>query len=418
MIMKRILSLMLTFMLAVSAMTSCTSVSEDLMKGISRSLDEEKLDDIQLASADVPAVTDFAVRLFKASAEEGKNTLVSPLSVLFALSMTANGADNETLEQMEAVLGMPVTQLNIWLQDYMAQLPATEKYKLSLANSVWINNDSRFSVEQDFLQTNADYYGADIYSLPFDNSACREINDWVKKKTDGMIENILEEISYEAVMYLVNALAFDAEWQDIYFEWQINKGEFTTESGDKREVEMMYGEENLYLEDENAVGFIKYYKDRKYAFVAFLPNEGTSVSEYISSLDGEKLNGLLENPLSNTVKTAIPKFESEYSAEMTDILKSMGIENAFDSSKADFTKLGSSDAGNIFISRVIHKTFIEVNERGTKAGAATVVEAADGAILEIEEPKYVYLDRPFVYMLIDCETKLPFFIGTMMDVEQ
>lgn len=416
--MKRILSLMLTFMLAVSAMTSCTSVSEDLMKGISRSLDEEKLDDIQLASADVPAVTDFAVRLFKASAEEGKNTLVSPLSVLFALSMTANGADNETLEQMEAVLGMPVTQLNIWLQDYMAQLPATEKYKLSLANSVWINNDSRFSVEQDFLQTNADYYGADIYSLPFDNSACREINDWVKKKTDGMIENILEEISYEAVMYLVNALAFDAEWQDIYFEWQINKGEFTTESGDKREVEMMYGEENLYLEDENAVGFIKYYKDRKYAFVAFLPNEGTSVSEYISSLDGEKLNGLLENPLSNTVKTAIPKFESEYSAEMTDILKSMGIENAFDSSKADFTKLGSSDAGNIFISRVIHKTFIEVNERGTKAGAATVVEAADGAILEIEEPKYVYLDRPFVYMLIDCETKLPFFIGTMMDVEQ
>ena len=414
--MKRIVAMIMICALALSTLSACgVPQFEDLMKGITPS--GKSGSNVEITNVSDAAVTDFAVRLFKASMKNGENTLISPLSVLVALSMTANGADNETLTQMQNVLGMPIDQLNSWIHSYMENLPEAEKYKLSLANSIWFTDDERFTVNQDFLQINADYYGADIYRAPFDDATCKDINKWVKDNTDGMIKNILDEIPAEAVMYLINALAFDAEWQDIYFESQVRKGEFTTENGDKRKVDMMYSEENKYLEDKKATGFIKYYKDRKYAFVALLPKEGVSVSEYISSLDGEHLNELLTNAKSAVVNTSIPKFESEYDVEMSEVLKGMGMPDAFSSAAADFSKLGHSTEGNIFISRVLHKTFISVDERGTKAGAATVVEMNDECAMLVEDPKQVYLDRPFVYMLIDCETNLPFFIGTMMDVE-
>lgn len=358
-------------------------------------------------------VTDFAIRLFKASEENGENTLISPLSVLCALAMTANGAEEETLQQMEAVLGMNTEQLNLYLYSYMKNLPEGEKYKLSLANSIWFTNDERFTVNRDFLQTNADYYGADIYGAPFNDQTLDDINDWVKQNTDGMIPKILDEIPSSAIMYLVNALAFEAEWADIYTKDQVGEGEFTKEDGTKQEVEFMRSTESIYLEDENAVGFKKYYKGGKYAFVAMLPNEGVSVSEYVATLDGAALNKLLANPSYTTVYSAIPKFEVEYDTEMSAILKSMGMTDAFDPSNADFEGIGTSTDGNIFISRVLHKTFISVDEQGTKAGASTAIQ------LETEgyqEPKRVRLDRPFVYMLVDCENNIPFFIGTMMDV--
>lgn len=408
-----IISLLLICAMAVN-LTGCTMEvqAKDLMDGITTS-QVNALDDLGSQNADV---TDFAIRLFKASEESGKNTLISPLSVLCALAMTANGAEEETLAQMEEVLGMTTEELNLYLYSYMHNLPQGEKYKLSLANSIWFTEDERFTVNQDFLQTNANYYGADIYKAPFDNQTLKDINNWVKQNTDEMIPEILDKIPDEAIMYLVNALAFEAEWMEIYEKQQVRDGKFTKEDGTKQDVEFMYGTEGTYLEDENAIGFKKYYKGGKYAFVAMLPNEGVSVSEYIASLNGESLNALLSNPQYGTVYTSIPKFETEYTVEMAEILKGMGMTEAFDMYNADFEGLGTSTAGNIYISRVLHKTFISVGEKGTKAGAATVVEMADGAAAEPQEPKEVYLDRPFVYMLIDCENNIPFFIGTMMDV--
>lgn len=409
-----IISLLLVCAMAVN-LTGCTMEvqAKDLMAGITPN-QVNALDDLSSQNADV---TDFAIRLFKASEERGKNTLISPLSVLCALAMTANGAEEETLAQMEEVLGMTTEELNLYLYSYMQNLPQGEKYKLSLANSIWFTEDERFTVNQDFLQTNADYYGADIYKAPFNDQTCKDINNWVKQNTDEMIPEILDEIPADAIMYLVNALAFEAEWSEIYEKQQVRDGKFTKEDGTKQDVELMYGVEGTYLEDENATGFKKYYKGGKYAFVAMLPNEGVSVSDYVASLNGESLNTLLNNTQHTTVHTAIPKFETEYNVEMSAILKDMGMTKAFDIYNADFEGLGTSTAGNIFINSVLHKTFISVGEKGTKAGAATIVEMNDGAAAEPQEPKEVYLDRPFVYMLIDCENNIPFFIGTMMDVD-
>lgn len=408
-----IISLLLVCAMAVN-LTGCTMEvqAKDLMEGITPN-NVDALDDLSSQNADV---TDFAIRLFKASNENGKNTLISPLSVLCALAMTANGAEEETLAQMEEVLGMTTEELNLYLYSYMKNLPQGDKYKLSLANSIWFTEDERFTVNQDFLQTNADYYGAEIYQAPFNDQTKKDINNWVKKNTDEMIPEIIDSIPDEAIMYLVNALAFEAEWMEIYEKNQVRDGTFTKEDGSKENVEYMYGSDNIYLEDDNATGFMKKYAGGKYAFVALLPNEGVSVSEYIASLDGESLNALLTNPQYATVHTSIPKFETEYDIEMSEILKSMGMTEAFDVRFADFGGLGTYTDMNIYINRVLHKTFISVGEKGTKAGAATSVEMAAGNAAPPEEPKEVYLDRPFVYMLVDCENNIPFFIGTMMDV--
>lgn len=408
-----IISLLLVCAMAVN-LTGCTMEvqAKDLMEGITPN-NVTALDNLSSQNADV---TDFAIRLFKASEESGKNTLISPLSVLCALAMTANGAEEETLQQMEEVLGMTNEDLNLYLYSYMKNLPQGDKYKLSLANSIWFTEDERFTVNQDFLQTNADYYGADIYKAPFNEQTKKDINNWVKQNTDEMIPEILDRVPVDAIMYLVNALAFEAEWSAIYKKDQVREGVFTKEDNTKQNVDFMYGSEGTYLEDENAAGFMKYYKGGKYALVAMLPDEGVSISDYIASLTGESVNALLTNPQHTTVYTAIPKFETEYSVEMSEILKDMGMPKAFDPNNAEFEGLGTSSAGNIFISRVLHKTFISVGEKGTKAGAATVVEMVDGAAAEPQEPKEIYLNRPFVYMLIDCENNIPFFIGTMMNV--
>ena len=412
--MKRIIAILLVFAFSLG-LTACSQViANDLMKNVpAKAVDV--LPDMDTGAA---AAADFGVRLFQNSMEEGKNTLISPLSVLYALAMTTNGAEGETLSQMEQVLGMDVDNLNSYMLAYLDLLPETKDYKMSLANSIWFKDDPDFIVEQSFLQTNADYYGAGAYKAAFDEGTRNDINNWVKEHTNGMIPEIIDEIPDEAIMYLVNALAFDAKWADEYEEHQIREGRFTMEGGTRQDVDMMHSEEYTYLEDDLASGFIKYYKDRRYAFVALLPDEGVTVSQYVDSLTGEHLRELLNNPQDLTVFASIPKFETEYDIEMSEVLQEMGMTDAFDWRVADFSRLGTYnvDGMNICINRVLHKTFISVTEQGTRAGAATAVEMVAEGAMEIVEFKEVVLDRPFVYMLIDCETNLPFFIGTMMNV--
>ena len=414
---EKFLALTLAAALAAS-LTGCMlqADAQDLMEDVKpNAVTPLSAEDLSAGGA---TLTDFAVRLLQASEEKEKNTLVSPLSVLYALSMTANGAKGETLHQMEQTLGSDTQTLNEYLYSYRNALPHGKNYKLHLADSIWFTKDERFTVNQQFLQTNGDYYGADIYRASFDDKTCKEINGWVKKHTDGMIPEILDEIPEAAVMYLVNALAFEAEWDAIYKEDQIYSDQFTLADGTTRNVKMMSSTVPKYLEDENATGFIKYYAGGEYAFAALLPDEDLLLSDYVADLDGAALHDLLRNAEDTSVLTRIPKFETEYSTDLAVVLAQMGMPLAFDAEQADFSGLGSSSTGNIYISRVLHKTFISVAEKGTKAGAATVVETKDSSIPLLDGKKQVYLDRPFVYMLIDCNTMSPFFIGTMYDVQQ
>ena len=404
--MKKPIAMVLALAMILSG-CGTASASTDLMAGYV----PQQVPDKVLMPQTHPA--NFAVSLFQASAAEGENSLVSPLSVLTALAMTANGAEGETLTQMEQTMGASRAQLNSWLHSYLSEQKEAEA--LHLANAIWFNSKEALQVEPDFLQTNADYFGAGTQSAPFDDSTCREINRWVEDNTGGMIENILDRIPQDAVMYLVNALAFEAKWERVYTADQVRDAVFTTEDGREQKVEMMYDTGSRYLETDNATGFLRYYEGGRYAFAALLPEAGTTVSELVASLDGDTLTAMLAAPEKIPVDTGIPKFEAGSTLELGEILRSMGMANAFDPLAADFSAMGTSTDGNIHISRVLHKTFISVGEQGTRAGAATVVENSDSARAVVDTAA-VILDRPFVYMLVDCEAGLPFFLGTCMEM--
>lgn len=385
----------------------------DLMAGV-KAADVALLENLPEHSE---PLTNFGVELFQNSMKPGKNTLISPLSVLYALGMTANGAQGNTLSQMETVMGLPREQLNNWLHTYAQQ---GGQQKLFVANSIWFQDDPNLSLKEEFLQTNADYYGAELYQIPFDDAACDQINKWVEGKTAGMIKNILYEIPEEAVMYLINALAFESRWDEPYEGYQVRERTFTTEDGQERTVDMMHsGEDNHYLEDDLATGFCKWYEGNRYYFVALLPKEGVSVEEYVQSLTGEHLQQLLAEPQQVDVKAGIPQFEAEFNADMAEILSAMGMPDAFSRNNADFSCMGSYGQGDFYITRVLHKTFISVEESGTKAAAATVVEAAPEAAAPPmeEEIKEVILDRPFVYLIVDNSAQIPVFMGTVMDIQ-
>ena len=411
-----ILSLLLICSMAVNLTGCATKVqATDLMEGVKANTVTGKAADDAFAQSQMR----LAVELFQSSVLESKdeNVLISPLSIQLALAMTANGADGKTLAEMEALLGGEIVldELNEYLYSYVKNLPTDEKYKLQIANSIWFRDDEgRLQVEKDFLQKNADYYGAQAYKAAFDDQTLKDINNWVNNHTDGMIDSILDQIDEDAVMYLINALVFDAEWQHVYDKSDVYKGKFTNIGGTEKQVDMMHSEETVYLQDEYATGFMKPYSGSKYSFAALLPNEGVDIYEYVAGLTGEDLMETLSTPQLGMVMTTLPKFSYEYELTMNDLLKDLGMPTAFSSDDADFSKLGKSSRGNIYIGDVLHKTFISVDELGTKAGAVTKVEIRDESAPMSEW--VVNLNRPFVYMIIDNETNLPVFIGTVMDI--
>lgn len=402
-----------SFMLSACGGTAQKSDSIDLTKNLTADVSGNIITGEELENSYIKAAG-FAVRLFRQTLDsKGENVLVSPISVLSALGMTANGASGETLAQMEETFGLSQRELSCFMRFYMNSLENGDKYKLNFANSIWLKDKQGLEIDAGFLQANKNFYDASIYKSAFDSKTLDDINSWINKETDGLIKNVLEEIPPNAIMYLINALVFDAEWQHIYEEYQVGEGTFTTADGKEQAADFMYSTEASYLEDENAAGFIKYYSGEKYAFAALLPNEGISVSEYLESLTGQSLLNILKGGTYNIVDAAIPKFEVEFESEMSAILEKMGITDAFYPDLADFTAMGKSENGSIYISSVIHKTYISVAEKGTKAGAVTIVEMTDGAAPIIDDIKVIHLDRPFVYMIIDTETCLPLFIGCL-----
>lgn len=414
---KRILAVLLclAMLLPLAAMSGCTHISADnLSEGVlPGEVTGKKIDRTFEESS-----ADFALKLFRATARGEENALVSPLSVMLALAMTTNGAKGETKAQMEALLGggMDIEDLNGYLYTYMKSLPSSEKAKLALANSVWFRDTESLDVRAAFLQKNADYYSADVYKAPFDKKTCDDINRWIEENTDGMIKKMLDSIDDDAVMYLINTVLFDAEWQNVYSsEDKIRDGLFTTADGKRRNVTMMHSDETNFIDDGKATGFIKPYKDG-YSFAAFLPNEGVSLDSYLDSMTGAGFLAAVKGAKKETVIAAMPKFEYGYKTTMNDILKSLGMTVPFDKEKADFSDLAVSSYGNIYIGQVIHQTYISVGEKGTRAGAATIVEMDGEAAPSEVDYHTVTLDRPFVYAIIDNATGLPIFIGTVTDI--
>ena len=283
-----------------------------------------------------------------------------------------------------------------------------------MADSVWLRDDPALKVKDTFLAIAAEDYQAEIFSAPFDENTRKDINTWVEDKTDGEIQNFIDKIYDDDIMYLINTTLFDAKWQKKYENDDIRDCDFTALSGETTQVEMMYSDEHTYLENNFCTGLIKYYTEEKYAFAALLPNEDITIYQLVDRLDSNTLHELINGRISAEVEAGIPAFTGETKLELTDILPEMGMPLAF-SGGADFSEMATYDGGNLYIDRVLHQTRIEVDKQGTKAAAATQVAMTSGEADASYSQRTVILDRPFVYMIVDMEQEIPVFIGVMTD---
>ena len=350
------------------------------------------------------AQTAFSVALLK-QVLANENVLVSPTSAALALTMTANGAANETKAEMERVLGQGLTldDLNAYFNTVYVKGLLSDK-TLHVADSVWFRDG--LTLKEAFLQKNKDYFDAALYQSAFDKSTVNDINAWVKKNTNGMIEKLLDDLKPDEMVHLINAVAFEGEWAE-KFDYTA-EATFTSQSGQTQTAQMMSSTENLYLSGNGATGFMKPYKGGKYAFAALLPNDGTTANDYVSSLTAGELSSLLASAKSERVSVSMPKFSYDYKTDLSDAMKAMGMSSAF-TDTADFTAMSDTP---LCIGNITHVTHIEVDENGTRAAAVTDVGMRCTA-LPMPPEHSVVLDRPFVYMILDTQTNLPIFLGVL-----
>lgn len=365
------------------------------------------IDDDAITNEKTQTLTAFSLDILKATAT-GENTLTSPLSLLSALAMTINGAQGETLAQMEGALGMEAHDLNQYLYMYMEQLPTKGDNEIQLSNSIWERNSDDFTMSRTFALTNQTYLHSKYYRQPFDESTRNEINWWVADKTDGKIDTLLtEEIPDDVMVYLINALSFDAVWDSPYTESAVSEGVFTTADGTEQTCELMSQSGNYYIALEGAQGFYKPYANDEFAFVAILPDG--DLDTYLETLDVDTVQQAMDATNLQYALTYLPKFAMESNAELSDVLSSLGMSDAFDLKRANFSGMGTFTK-NANFGQVLQKTMISVDEEGTKAGAVTAISMSTGTALP---DTIIRLDHPFFFMIVDTAVQLPLFMGVV-----
>ena len=363
-------------------------------------------------------VRDLSIKIFQKAASTKENSMISPTSILMAMSMAENGAAGETKKQMEAAFGMSTGALNQWIQAWSAVQPqndADSKSRMNVANSVWYNNSGAFELNPTYQRTLQDVLKAEVRGGDFSGSTVKAINSWCSRNTYGMIDKIVDELSPAQQAVLINAVAFEDQWNKQYQKSQIKKENFTDENGKKKKASLMYSEEETYCQDDLATGFLKTYSSG-YRFVAILPNEGVSVAEYLKQMDGESFAAFVDSGQHAVVHAVLPAFKSEYkTGALPKIFRQMGMEDLFDAAAADLSGMGTCSGQNLYVDEILHKTYIDVNREGTRAAAVTGVMVRTTALNPEPVREYtVRLDRPFLYAIIDVYTGTPVFLGTMM----
>lgn len=374
-------------------------------------------------------VKDISMELFKGSLSQEENTMISPVSILMAMAMAENGTAAGSRTQIEKAFGCSTEELSDWLKNWMTSLKSGTNTRMNVANSFWFRDTEGLEVKEDYLNTIKDCLDAQAYKAAFDEGTKDAINNWCDENTYGMIKKVIQEISPEDIAIIVNATAFEGAWLVPYEEHQVEEGEtFYTEYGSEENADMLYSEEGFYIEgkigDKTVTGFKKSYEDG-YSFVALLPEKGTAVADCVKDLDGSTFASLLNNGRYEKVNTVIPEFTSEYTVNnLISTFEKMGIKDIFSPDMADLSNMataaapGGDAAYNLYISKILHKTFIEVNRKGTRAAAVTEMVAGCTSMPRPEEIHTVRLDRPFIYAIIDDVTATPIFIGTVMSLAE
>ena len=346
----------------------------------------------------------FALDLLRGAAKPDATTILSPYSALLALGMAANGAGGRTLEEMEYALSARLEDLNAWL----ASCRAAEDGEVVSANSIWTRNGT-VQLLPEFRQTMEQKYGAEVHAGDLSVAA---INEWVDSNTKGRIKKLLEQDDPSIVTYLINAMTFDAEWASPYEPQSCSEGTFHASDGTEQTVTYLSGEERGYLEVAGATGFVKHYSGGRYSFAGLLPAEGSTPEELLEALDGATLLNALCEPQAKKVYTRMPKFTASTTASLRPVLEAMGMQAFTDA--ADFSLLSDTP---LKIDAVQQKTYLQVDESGTIGAAVTSIPMMEATAVQTEEPKTVYLTRPYLCVIFDHETQSIVFLGIVNRVD-
>lgn len=366
--------------------------------------------DLNFKSAEIiKADQQFAFELFSeiSSLSTEENIMISPLSVSYALGMTYNGAEGATLEAFNDVLHfdeLTRQEVNESYKDLMGQLVTLDdQVEFTIANSIWYRQGA--SVLDSFISTNREYFDAVVEELDFSDPASVDvINDWIEEQTNDKIKDMLDQIPPAAYMYLVNAIYFNAEWKYTFDEEDTFSGDFNLEEGGTETVDYMQIEQQFgYTRQEDYAAVELPYGDSAFSMVAFRPADGISVDSFITMYGQEEWSNLVALSATQEVNVHLPRFKYEFKSLLNDPLTEMGLGIAF-GGDADFS--GITRETDLYISRVIHQSFIDVNEKGTEAAAATIVEMRESSI-----GNFIRFDRPFVYMIKENSTGAILFMG-------
>ncbi len=347
-------------------------------------------------------------RTINQEADAGSNVVVSPISVTQAFGMAINGASGDNRAEMLSVMGFDNSDgMNEAYQNIRGALQTADpKVKLGIANSAWYHKE--IAIKSPFFDALKTYYDAEIAALDFSNkqASIKAINDWVNGKTRGKIPSIIDNISANHFLFLINAVYFNGEWASRFDKGKTSDQPFRLSDGHEVNVKMMYQKENFaILYGEGFSGVRLPYGNDAFAMNLLLPDDGKTADDIINSLNTETWKALRNQQHARELEIYLPRFKTECEYNLIPALRSLGMNIAF----APGSGFSNITDGPIHISDVVHKTFIEVDERGTEAAAVTSIGFELTSVGPT--PPVFRFDKPFVFVISEKESGAVLFAG-------
>lgn len=353
----------------------------------------------------------FALQLYRKTAKLGSQ-VVSPMSVAYLMGMLANGANGETLKEIMHCIGcdnVRLSDLNELYKALMQDVGRVDKQtQVKIANYVAVNKE--FQLDNQYRKTVADNYKAEVENLDFGKAkAVDRINGWCAEHTDGMVPRIVDQLDASAVSVLMNAIYFNGTWRDKFDAHNTREQNFYGYTRNIQKVQMMRQVEKFaYMDNDSLQAVSLPYGNGVYSMTVLLPKQGIGVSEMMGTMTPERLTQINSNMDMCMVDLWLPRFTTETTLQLNDVVSSLGAPSIFEPGKADFGRFAS---GDFYISQMLQKAKIEVSEEGTKAAAVTAaVMLTSMAPMELRHVEF-HADRPFVYLITDSQSGAILFMG-------
>lgn len=344
------------------------------------------------------------------------NIFMSPLSASMALGMTMNGSAGQTFDEMRTALAFGTrsrAEINASYRSLIDLLRGLDKaVDFRIANAIWYR--AGFPFEQTFLDESRQFFDARVSGLDFGApTAVPTINDWVNQSTNGKIDKIVEgPIASDVVMYLINAIYFNGSWTTRFDKSQTRPDQFTTVSGTTAPIAMMRRADTVRVaETADAQVLDLPYGGGAFSMTILLPKPGKSIGAVVSSLTADSWQAAVSNTTARSVELQMPKFSLRWEALLNDPLQALGMRQAFEGGRADFSRMSSTAGDRLYISRVKQKSFVDVHEEGTEAAAVTSVEIRVTCACG---PQVIRIDRPFVFAIRERLSGTIIFLGKIV----